>query len=174
MSEKIEIPYDVKLKETLNSLSDSGLLLVSQGNDGKPNAMAIGWGTIGIIWGQPMFVVLVRPSRYTYKLLEENGEFTVNVMPDTMVDIVTHCGTVSGRDEDKFAEQGLTAMPAAHVKTPIIGESLVAYECRTMMKNEVLPETLDSGIRDSAYPSGDLHHIYFGRILGVQADKTIL
>ena len=49
MSEKTEIPYDVKLKETLNSLADEGLLLVSQGNDGKPNAMAIGWGTIGVI-----------------------------------------------------------------------------------------------------------------------------
>ena len=174
MSEKIEIPYDVKLKETLNSLAGEGLLLVSQGNEGKPNAMAIGWGTIGIIWGQPMFVVLVRPSRYTYKLLEENGDFTVNVMPDTMVDIVTHCGTVSGRDEDKFAAQGLTAVPASHVKTPIIGESLIAYECRTMMRNDVLAETLDATIRDSAYPSGDFHRVYFGKILGVQIDKDSL
>ena len=174
MSEKIEIPYDVKLKETINSLADGGLLLVSQGNDGKPNAMTIGWGTIGIIWGRPMFVVLVRLSRHTYKLLEEDGDFTVNVMPDTMVDAVMYCGRVSGRDEDKFAEQGFTAAPALHVKTPIIGESLIAYECRTVMRNDVLPETLDSAILDSAYPSGDLHRIYFGKILGVQVDKDTL
>ena len=42
MPEKIEIPYDVKFKETVNTLADCGLLLVSQGNDGKPNAMTIG------------------------------------------------------------------------------------------------------------------------------------
>ena len=160
--------------ETNKLLKGGGLLLVSEGDEGKPNAMTIGWGTIGVIWGQPMFVVLVRPSRYTYRLLEENGDFTVNMMPDAMVDIMIHCGTVSGRDEDKFSEQGLTALPALHVKTPIVGESLIAYECRTMMKNEVLPETLDSTIRDSAYPSGDLHRLYFGKILGVQADKGIL
>ena len=174
MSEKIEIPYDALLKETLGNLRTDGLLLVTQGKDGKPNAMAIGWGAMGTVWGEPMFVVLVRPSRHTYDVLAENSDFTVNVMPDEMVDVVTYCGTVSGRDEDKFAEKGLTAIPGIKVNAPIIEQSRVAYECRTVMSNDVLPERLERSIQDSAYPSGDYHRIYFGKILCARADADLV
>ena len=174
MSEKIEMPYDAALKETLTTLRTDGLLLVTQGGSGEPNAMAIGWGTVGSVWGQPMFVVLVRPSRYTHQLLDENGDFTVNVMPEAMKDVVTYCGTVSGRDHDKFAEKHLTAMPGLQVNAPIIGESRAAYECRTVLSNEVLPDRLDRSIHESAYPSGDFHRVYFGKILCVRGDSTLM
>jgi len=174
MTEKIEIPYDALLKETLNALSGEGLLLVTQGKEGGPNAMAIGWGAIGSVWGEPMFIVLVRPSRYTYRLLRENRDFTVNVMPDNMSDVVTYCGTVSGRDEDKFAEKGLTPVPGLRAQAPIIAESRVAYECRTVMSNDVIPERLDPSIHDSAYPSDDFHRVYFGKILCVRGEADMV
>lgn len=173
MAEKIEIPYDAMLKETLTALGSGGLLLVTQGKAGKPNAMAIGWGAAGPIWGMPLFVVLVRPSRYSYTLLEENGDFTVNVMPEPMTDVVTYCGTVSGREVDKLAEKHLTALPGTQCRTPIIAESRLAFECRTMMSNDVIPARLDASIRDSAYPSGDFHRVYFGKILCVRADPSV-
>ncbi len=174
MADKIEVPYDACLKETLPALRSSGLLLVSQGKDGKPNAMTIGWGTVGTVWSQPNFVVLVRPSRYTHKLLEENGDFTVNVMPEGMADVLDYCGTVSGRDHDKFADKSLTPVPGLQSNAPIIGESVVAYECRTMLRTQVLPDRLDQEIHNSAYPSGDFHTIYFGKILTVRADKGLV
>ncbi len=65
MSDKIEVSYTDYLKETLDTVRKPGLLLVAADADGKPNAMTIGWGTVGIIWGKPIFIVLVRPSRYT-------------------------------------------------------------------------------------------------------------
>ena len=74
-----KVPYTTYLKQTLSRLTDPGLLLVSAAGDGKPNAMTIGWGTVGVIWGKPIFVVLVRPSRYTYSLLEASDSFTVCV-----------------------------------------------------------------------------------------------
>jgi len=73
MADKVDFRYDECLKETLEVMGGRGLLLVSVDKDGKPNAMTIGWGTIGIIWGKPIFAVLVRPSRYTYGLIEETG-----------------------------------------------------------------------------------------------------
>ena len=173
MTEKAQAPYDALLKETLSALADPGLLLVSQGKSGKPNAMAIGWGSIGTIWGKPMFVALVRPSRYTHKLLDENGDFTINVMPASLGEAVEYCGTVSGRDHDKFAEKKLTAVPGLQVKAPIIGESLIAYECRTVMTNEVIPDRLDLAIRNSAYASGDFHRVYFGNILCVRVEREL-
>ena len=171
MQGKVQVHYDSLLRETLEAMTSMGLLLVAQGKNGKPNAMTIGWGLIGSVWSRPVFTVLVRPSRYTYQLLEENGDFTVNVMPQKMKAAVDLCGTVSGRAHDKFAEAKLTPAPGLRVKAPIIAESVIAYECRTVMTNDVPPEQLEREIRGSAYSSGDFHRLHFGNILCVLADR---
>jgi len=49
-------------------------------------------------------MVAVRPSRYTHDFIENTGEFTVNVPNRGMESIVSYCGTVSGKDHDKFEE----------------------------------------------------------------------
>jgi flavin reductase (DIM6/NTAB) family NADH-FMN oxidoreductase RutF len=159
------------LHETISALSDPGCLLVSQGEDGKPNVMTIGWGTIGIIWGRPMFVVLVRHSRYTWRLLEETDEFTVNVPGPELAQAAVLCGTKSGRGLDKFAEAGLTPAPGQHVGVPIIQECVVHYECRTVHRNNVDPTHLAGTILNECYGAGDFHTIYYGHILGVLADQ---
>ena len=70
-----------------------GVLLTTRSGK-RVNTMTIGWGKIGIEWGRPIFIVYVRDSRYTKQLLEESGEFTVNV-PLTVGDqeILGYCGT---------------------------------------------------------------------------------
>ena len=67
------------LKKTYDVMADMGLLLGSVGGDGRVNLMTIGWGLIGIVWFKPIFLVAVRKTRYTHKLMEETGVFTVNV-----------------------------------------------------------------------------------------------
>ena len=93
-----------------------GGVLLTTAADGKVNAMTIGWGTLGIEWGKPVFVAYVRTSRHTHELLEKSGEFTVNVPlasqdaeKDARVrEILATCGSKSGRDLNKVAELGLT------------------------------------------------------------------
>ncbi len=169
MSEKIEASYTEYLEETLDKLGNPGLLLVSADADGKPNAMTIGWGTVGIIWGKPIFAVLVRPSRYTYGLMEQTNDFTVNVPSAELRKAVAFCGSKSGRDYDKFAELGMTAVPGKEVKSPIIDECVIHYECKVVHKNDVLKDKLTSEIVSGAYPEGDFHTIYYGEILSVYA-----
>ena len=53
--------------------------LVTAKADGQVNPMTIGWGTLGVQWGKPIFIVFVRQSRHTKTLLDKNGEFTINV-----------------------------------------------------------------------------------------------
>ena len=167
---KIEASYTDYLPETNKMLGHGGLLLASADAEGKPNAMTIGWGTVGIIWGKPIFVVLVRPSRYTYDLIEITDDFTVNVPTPELADEVLYFGTVSGRDHDKFEEKGLTAKPGKKVKSPIVEECVIHYECKVVHKNDVIPDELADEIRAGAYPQGDFHRIYFGEILAVYAD----
>jgi flavin reductase (DIM6/NTAB) family NADH-FMN oxidoreductase RutF len=172
MSKEI-VPYTTYLTETLAVLADPGLLLASQGEDGVPNAMTIGWGTVGVIWGKQVFTVLVRPSRYTFTRLAESDSFTVNVPPPSLHDAVTFCGTRSGRDYDKFAECGMTAEASETVGTPGIAECPIVYECQIVHTTDVVNATLDSDILATFYSSGDLHRIYHGEILAVRAAQNI-
>lgn len=158
------------LAETIKAFDEDRVLLVSQGKQGPPNAMAIGWGQIGIIWRKPIFTVLVRPSRYTYKLMEESGNFTVNIVPPQLKGVVQHCGTVSGRDHDKLKEKGLNAVPSSKVKTPILQEAILHFECQIVNKNDLIPSELAASIGLALYPKGDFHRIYFGEILACQKE----
>lgn len=168
---KTTIRYTDYFGETMRRMREDGLLLVTAGGDGKPNVMTIGWGTIGSIWARPIFLVLVRPPRYTHTRLEEAADFTVNVPPPELAAAVSHCGTVSGRDHDKFGEMHLTAVPSRQVRPPIIGECLVHYECRTVHRNDVRPETLAQAVLEDSYPQGDFHRIYFGEIVAAYAEE---
>jgi flavin reductase (DIM6/NTAB) family NADH-FMN oxidoreductase RutF len=168
---KVAVRYTDYFAQTIQRMGEDGLLLVTMGADGKPNVMTIGWGTMGSIWSRPVFVVLVRPSRHTYSRLEQVGEFTVNVPPRELAAAVNHCGTVSGRGHDKFQEMRLTPAPSREVRPPIIRECVVHYECRTLHRNDVVPEALAQAVREEAYPSGDFHRIYFGEIVAAYADE---
>jgi flavin reductase (DIM6/NTAB) family NADH-FMN oxidoreductase RutF len=158
------------VEETLKGFDESRVLLVSKGRQAPPNAMAIGWGTVGTIWGKPIFTVLVRPSRYTYLLIEESGDFTVNIVPAQLKDVVQFCGTVSGRDHNKLEEKRLTAVQSSKVKTPIIKECILHYECQIVYKNDLVPSELAESIKPGLYPKGNFHRIYFGEILACQRE----
>ena len=162
------VEYKNHIEETIKAFAEGRVLLASCGKEGLPNVMAIGWGTLGIVWKRPLFVVLVRPSRHTYKLIEETGEFTVNIVPPELKEVVTYCGTVSGRDHDKFREKGLTAIPSVRQKTPIIKECILHFECRVIYKSDLIPSELEKTIIPASYPQGDFHRTYFGEILACQ------
>ncbi|MEW6726774.1 MAG: flavin reductase family protein [Bacillota bacterium] len=95
----------------------------------KPNIITIAW--TGILNSEPpMVYVSVRPSRYSHRLIKESGEFVVNIPSSDQVKVVDWCGTVSGKDIDKFKETGLSAVPARKVKAPLIKECPVNIECK--------------------------------------------
>ncbi len=164
------IDFNEGLEETMKAFAEDRVLLVTEGKRGIPNAMAIGWGQLGIIWRKPIFTVLVRPSRYSYQLIEETGDFTVNIVSPQFKEIVQFCGTVSGRVHDKFKEKNLTAATSLKVKTPHIKECLLHFECRTVYKNDLIPSELAPSIVPALYPKGDFHRLYFGEILACQKE----
>jgi flavin reductase (DIM6/NTAB) family NADH-FMN oxidoreductase RutF len=170
MAKKIA-DYRDHIEETIKAFNEERVLLVSRGKEGLPNVMAIGWGTIGILWRRPIFIVMVRPSRYTYKLIEETGEFTVNIATPELKEVVQYCGTVSGRDHNKFKEKQLTAIPSKEVKTPIIKECILHFECRVVYKNDLIPSELEKSIIQTLYPKGDFHRVYLGEILACQYES---
>lgn len=154
-------------REALEVLHGPGALLVSVDEKGTPNVMTIGWATLGIVWGKPILTVFVRPSRFTFGLIDRTGDFTVNIPPPELAAAAQHCGTVSGRDHDKFAECGLTAARARYVRSPIIAECILHYECRVVHKHDIDPQTLASEILARSYPQGNFHRVFYGEVLAV-------
>ena len=168
---KARVRYTDLFAQTIQRMREDGLLLVTLGADGKPNVMTIGWGMMGSIWSRPIFIVLVRPSRHSYGRLEQVSEFTVNVPPPELAAAVSHCGTVSGRDHDKFREMHLTTVSSREVRPPIIQECVVHYECRTLHRNDLVPDALVEAVREEFYGNDDFHRVYFGEIVAAYAEE---
>ena len=163
------VPYDHQLSKTLATLSNPGLLLAATDNEGHSNVMTIGWGTVGIIWGQPVFIVMVRPSRYTSQFIEDSKEFTVNVPAAAMRSWVGVCGSQSGRDIDKFGDYGMSTTPGQHVRAVTIDACPMVYECRSLHHNDLSPANLEAAAEKRFYDGKDYHRLYFGQILGTYA-----
>ena len=122
----------------------------------RPNLITIAW--TGVACSRPPMVsIALRPERYSYALIRESGEFTVNLPGADLAETVDWCGVVSGRDHDKFAERGLTAVPGTKVAAPVVGECPLALECRVR-------QILELGT----------HHLFLAEVLAVQAAEALL
>ena len=148
-----------------------GVLLTTRSGD-QVNTMTIGWGAIGVEWGKPVFIAYVRESRYTKQLLEESGEFTVNVpLNDDNRDILGYCGTKSGRDTDKIRDKGLITVESDVVSAPGIVQFPLTLECRVIYRQEQDIRQMPKSVVDRFYPPfgekqvPDMHTAFYGEIV---------
>ncbi len=131
-------------------------VMVTCGAQDQPNIITLAW--VGTVCSNPPMVGIgIRPSRYSHELITQHGEFAVNVPTAEQVGIVDYCGTVSGRDVDKFSEAGLTALPASAIATVIIAECPLNLECRVQ-------QVLSLGS----------HDLFLGKVVAVQVDEGVL
>ncbi len=172
--EKTDIQYTDYFEYVMNRMRSNGLLLACWKDETQANAMTIGWGMIGVIWSRPLWQVLVRPSRYTYQLLERQPFFSVNVLTEEHNQALQICGTKSGRDTDKLTLAKLSIERGQGCGVPVIKESVIHYECQIVHRNDFIPEKMVPDIREGNYPSGDFHRVYWGQIISCKADRQIL
>ena len=140
----------------------------------KVNTMSIAWGTLGIEWNRPIFTAFVRESRFTKKLLDESGEFTVNIFLNNFdKNIIGVCGTKSGRDTDKIKDLNLTLIEPEIVDVPVIKELPLTLECKVIYKQK--QDAIPKEIKEKNYPENvsgefyganrDYHTAYYGEIV---------
>jgi flavin reductase (DIM6/NTAB) family NADH-FMN oxidoreductase RutF len=100
--------------------------------DGPARANIITLAWVGVVCSAPPMVgIAVRPSRYSYELLQRSHDFVVNIPRAGQAEAVDWCGNVSGRDVDKFAHCGFTPVPGSRVVAPLIDECPINLECVT-------------------------------------------
>lgn len=168
---KVEVDYAQFVPQLVKAFNSGGALLTSVDSDGRPNPMTIGWGTVGVIWSQKVFTVMVRPSRYTYNCIENTDDFTVNVPYPKLRETVDFCGTRSGREYDKFEECGITPHESPDITSPGIKECGVIWECEVMYHSDIDTDEMIPELTEMGYPSGDIHRVYYGLVSRCVADE---
>jgi flavin reductase (DIM6/NTAB) family NADH-FMN oxidoreductase RutF len=123
---------------------------------GKPNVMTAAWA--GICCSRPPCVaVSLRKATYTYGNITEHRAFTISIPSEDYVREADYFGLVSGKDEDKFSNTGLTPVKADLVNAPYVQEFSLVLECTVL-------HTIEIG----------LHTQFVGEIMDVKADEAAL
>jgi flavin reductase (DIM6/NTAB) family NADH-FMN oxidoreductase RutF len=124
----------------------------------RPDAMAAAWG--GISCSKPPCVsISLQKHRYTLENIMERKAFTINIPSEYYVDEADYFGIVSGRDNDKFSESGLTPVKSDIVDAPYIKEFPLILECKLFHKvdlgmhiqvtGEIMDVKMDEEVADS-------------------------
>ncbi len=101
--------------------------------EGRQNLFTASW--VGTVCSDPAMVfVSVRPERYSYHMIDETGEFVLNLTTKKLAYAVDYCGVRSGRNEDKWQSMKLTPVRGTKVSAPYVKESPVNIECRVTQK----------------------------------------
>ncbi len=142
-----------------------GAFLTTKDND-IVNTMTIGWGSFGIQWGIPVATVMVRESRHSKIAMDKGCDFTLTFpLDDSMKSSLGYCGQKSGRDTNKIADCKLDLIPAKEVSTPVINCKSIVMECKILASAPMKEGLTSSAVLDKCYKSGDLHTMYFGKIM---------
>ena len=159
--------FNVREDFTMNAVQwfrDAELL--AAGNKEKSNAMTIGWGGIGILWGRPALTVYVAEKRYTKEFMDKSEYFTVMAFDAKNRKVLNYMGSKSGRDGDKAKALGLHTAYTEN-GTPYYTEATMVIECKIMYAAPFDPRYFKSDAPKNMYadfPAG-IHSMYIGEII---------
>lgn len=134
------------------------VFVLSIDKSGKPNGMIAGW-SMRCSWNPPLYAVSLSKKGYTHKLIRQSKEFVIAVPNKGLEKEVRFFGSVHGNRVNKFKKTGIATIKAGFVKTPLLRDATINFECR-------LEKEIDAGD----------HIIFIGRILAsyVNESKKIL
>ncbi len=131
-------------------------VMVTCGEGADANIITVAWTGI-INTHPPRLTISVRPTRHSYHLIKESGEFAVNLTPAALVKEADFCGIFTGAKVNKFERTGMHPAPAQVVRCPIIEECPLALECRVL---DVLPQ--------------GTHDLFIAEIVAVDVEESII
>lgn len=103
--------------------------MVTCSHEGKDNVFTVAWtGITNTV--PPKTYISVRPSRHSYQMIKESGEFAINLTTAALVRAADSCGVYTGKKVDKFERCRLTKAEASEISCPILADSPLTLECR--------------------------------------------
>lgn len=144
---KKKIDEDICMKKKLENellIYPCPVVLVTSEYENLKNVLAVSW--TGIASSHPEYVTIsIKPNRFSHHLILESKEFTINIPNDNLLKKVDYCGTVSGRDTNKFIDCSLNCAEGKNVCSPMIIDCPVNIECSVHQAIELGSHTLIIG-----------------------------
>jgi len=110
-------------------LEPGPIVLVSSAWKGRTNIMSMGWHMV--MGEEPSLVgAFIWDQNHSFEMIRRSRECVINVPTVDLATTVVGIGNTSGRDIDKFARFGLTAVKGTKVRAPLIDECHASFECR--------------------------------------------
>ena len=124
--------------------------------NGNPNIITIAWtGTINT--NPPMTYISIRKERFSHKIIQETGEFVINLTTKELSFATDWCGIKTGKNTNKFKEMKLTPTKASVINAPLIQESPVNIEC-------IVTQTIELGS----------HDMFLAKVVAVNVDEKYI
>lgn len=90
-------------------------------------------------------------------MIQETGQFVINLTTEKLAKATDYCGVKSGRDENKFEKMKLITEKAKYVKAPLLKDSPVNIECEVVSVTHL-----------------GTHDMFLAKVLCVHADKQYM
>lgn len=128
------------------------------GEDGVPNIITVAWTGI-LCTHPPKTYISVRPSRHSYPIIKESGEFVINLTNKSLVRAADFCGMKTGRKVNKFEACGITPEydENSDFRCPAIAESPLSVYCKV----------------DKIVPLGS-HDMFIADIVQVAVEESLI
>ncbi|MBQ3553134.1 MAG: flavin reductase [Clostridia bacterium] len=163
MSDWKEIKAESIEKTPFELIGKDWMLITAQKKDGSINTMTASWGGLGVLWNKNVAFVVIRPQRYTKEFVDEAETLSLSFFDEEYKKQLGYLGKVSGRDEDKIKNSGLTV--ANNETAPYFAEAKTVLLCKKLFVQEMQKDAfLDEAIINNWYPGEDYHILYVAEI----------
>lgn len=162
------------LAEVYQLLEPGPVVLLTTSLRGEPNVMTLSWHMM-VEFTPPLVACVVSNADHSFAALRATGQCVIAVPSVALAKKVVAIGNCSGRDTDKFASIGLTPLPGAHVRAPLVAECFANLECTvvdTHLVNrfnlfvlEVVAAWIDPKQKNARKNPKTIHHHGYGKFV---------
>ncbi|MFC1767204.1 flavin reductase family protein [Candidatus Margulisiibacteriota bacterium] len=149
---KIEVP----VSQGRRFINFGPVVLVTASHEQKSNIVTLAWVT-PVSVSPPLVGICVSSSKFSHKLIQEGRQFAINIPTKDIIEAVKVCGSVSGKDADKFEKAKLTREKARRISAPLIKECAAHIECKLFKSVEL----------------GD-HYLFVGEVVACSCEDGFL
>ncbi|MDR2774677.1 MAG: DUF4468 domain-containing protein [Tannerella sp.] len=155
-----------KIPGNIIKMLNEDWMLITAGTDAHFNMMTASWGGLGVLYGKPVALCFINPTRYTCQLMEKNDTYTLTFYTEAYREALKYCGSNSGRDKDKVKGSGLTPITTPS-GSKAFSEAWLIIECRKLIGQSLNYDALFDENVKSEWTGKQLHKMYIGEIVNV-------
>ena len=141
--------------QSIAHLMPCSVILLSAASKNKKDAMTA--TCMFVSEDPPLFVVSVAKHILTHQLIEESGEFVLNIASEDQVKLARALGVTHGSKVDKFKKFRIATEKARKVGAPLLKGSFAHLECQVI----------------TSFPLGH-YTLYLAEVVAYQSDEKLI